>query len=109
MQDCKLGDTPVANGDEFNLNQCPKNDLKTKEMQKILCALVVGSLMHAQVCTCSNIVYIDGVFDQSRMDHQIAPKQVLQYLQRTKKYMLINKKSDKLEIIGYSDSDFVGY
>ena len=32
MQDCKLGDTPVAKGDKFSLNQYPKNDFEIKEM-----------------------------------------------------------------------------
>ena len=31
----------------------------------------------------------------------------MRYLQRTKDYMLTYRKSDQLEIIGYSDSDFV--
>ena len=32
----------------------------------------------------------------------------MRYLQRTKDFMLTYRKSDKLEIIGYSDSDFAG-
>ena len=32
MQDCKSYDTSVAKGDKFNLSQCPKNDLKIKEI-----------------------------------------------------------------------------
>ena len=47
MQDSKPGDTPVANGDKFSLNQCPKNNLEGKEMQKIPYASAVGSLMYA--------------------------------------------------------------
>ena len=63
MRDCKLGDTPIANGDKFSLNQCPKGNIKVQEMQKILYASVVGSLMYAQVCTRPNIAYIVGVSD----------------------------------------------
>ena len=47
MQDSKPGDTPVAKGDKFSLNQCPKNNLEVKEMQKIPYASAVGSLMYA--------------------------------------------------------------
>ena len=47
MKDCSLGDTPVAKGDKFNLTQCPKNNLEIEEMQKILYASAVGSLMYA--------------------------------------------------------------
>ncbi|RVW60929.1 Retrovirus-related Pol polyprotein from transposon TNT 1-94 [Vitis vinifera] len=48
MQNSKPGDTPVAKGDKFSLNQCPKNSLESQEMQKIPYASVVGSLMYAQ-------------------------------------------------------------
>ena len=47
IQDYKLGDTPVSEGDMFSLNQCPKNVFKTKEMQKIPNASTMGSLMQA--------------------------------------------------------------
>ena len=47
MQDSKPGDTPVAKGDKFSLNQCPKNNPEVKEMQKIPYASAVGSLMYA--------------------------------------------------------------
>ncbi|KAA0036645.1 Retrovirus-related Pol polyprotein from transposon TNT 1-94 [Cucumis melo var. makuwa] len=43
-----------------------------------------------------------------RMDHWKAAKKVLRYLQGTKDYMLTYKRSDHLEVIGYSDSDFAG-
>ncbi|XP_022638831.1 uncharacterized protein LOC106768719 isoform X3 [Vigna radiata var. radiata] len=42
------------------------------------------------------------------MDHWKATKKVLRYLQGTKYYMLTYKRSDHLEVIGYSDSDYVG-
>ena len=112
MQDCKPGDTPVAKGDKFSLNQCPKNDFESKEMQKIPYASAVGSLMYAQVCTCPDIAYIVGMLGRylsnPGMDHWKAAKRVMRYLQRTKDYMLTYRRSDQLEIIGYSDSDFVG-
>ena len=42
------------------------------------------------------------------MEHWKAAKRVIRYLKRTKDYILIYKRSDQLEIIGYSDSNFVG-
>ncbi|KAA0060866.1 Retrovirus-related Pol polyprotein from transposon TNT 1-94 [Cucumis melo var. makuwa] len=42
------------------------------------------------------------------MDHWKAAKKVLRYLQGTKDYLLTYKRSGHLEMIGYSDSDFVG-
>ena len=112
MQNCKPGDTPVAKGEKFNLNQCPKNELESKEMEKVPYAALIGSLMYAQVCTRPDIAYIVGVLSRylsnPGSDHWVAAKRVLRYLQRTKDYMLTYRKSDQLEIIGYSDSDFAG-
>ncbi|KAL5555019.1 hypothetical protein UlMin_037255 [Ulmus minor] len=110
MQYCALGDTSVAKGDKFSLLQCPKMDIGRREMEKIPYVLAMGSLMYAQVCTHSNIAYIVGMLGRylsnSRMDHWKAAKQVMRYLQRTKDYMLTYRRSDRLEIVGYSDLDF---
>lgn len=112
MQDCKPGDTPVAKGDKFCLKQCPNNILEVNEIQKIPYASAIGSLMYAQVCTRPDIAYIVGVLGRylsnPGMDHWKAAKRVMRYLQRTKDYMLTYRRSDQLEIIGYSDSDFAG-
>ena len=61
MQDYKVDDTPVAKGDRFTVNQCPKNDFEKKKMEKIPYASVVGSLMYAQVCTRPSITYVIGM------------------------------------------------
>ncbi|RVW39334.1 Retrovirus-related Pol polyprotein from transposon TNT 1-94 [Vitis vinifera] len=112
MQNSKPGDTPVAKGDKFSLNQCPKNSLESQEMQKIPYASAMGSLMYAQVCTCPDIAYILGMLGRylsnPGMDHWRASKRVMRYLQRTKEYMLTYRRLDQLEFIGYSDSDFAG-
>ncbi|GAA0186408.1 hypothetical protein LIER_33696 [Lithospermum erythrorhizon] len=84
--------------------------LEIKEMQKIPYASAVGSLMYARVCTRPDITFIVGVLGRylsnPDMNHWKAVKRVIRYLQRTKDYMLTYWRSDKLEIIGYSDSDF---
>ena len=36
MQDYRLGDTPVAKGDKFSLNQCPKNDFEKEKYKRFL-------------------------------------------------------------------------
>src|SRR3954469_3242967 len=113
MQNCALGDTPVAKGDKFSLLQCPKTDLEVKEMQAIPYASAVGSIMYAQVCTRPDIAYIVGMLGRylsnPEMDHWKAVKRVLRYLQRTKDYKLTYQRSDHLEIVGYTDSDFAGF
>lgn len=43
-----------------------------------------------------------------RMDHWKVVKRVIRYLKRTKDHMLTYRRSDHLEIIGYSDFDFAG-
>jgi len=40
------------------------------------------------------------------LDHWKVAKKVLRYLQGTKDHMLTYKRSDHLEVIGYTDSDF---
>ena len=41
-------------------------------------------------------------------DHWIETKKAMRYLQHTKDLILIYKHSDQFEIVGYSDSDFMG-
>jgi hypothetical protein len=81
-------------------------------MKQIPYASVVGSLMYTQVCTCPDIIFVVGMLDWYQtdpgMDHWKNAKKVLRYLQGTKNYMLTFRKSDNLEVIGYSDSDFCG-
>ena len=112
MKNCASGDTPVAKGDKFSLSQCPKNKLEIKEMEKIPYASAIGSLMYAQVCTRPDIAFIVGVLGRylsnPGVDHWKAAKRVMRYLKRTKDYMLTYRRSDRLEIIGYTDSDFAG-
>jgi hypothetical protein len=69
--------------------------------------------MYAQVCTCPDITYIIGMLGRylsnPGINHWKAAKRILRYLQRTKNHMLTYRRSDKLEVIGYTDSNFVGY
>jgi hypothetical protein len=102
----------VAKGDKFSLSQCPKNNLEKEVMQKYPYASVVGSIMYAQVCTRPDIAFITGMLGRylsnPGLDHWKAAKRVLRYLKRTKDHMLTYRRSDKLEVIGYTDSDFGG-
>ena len=112
MQRFKPIDTLVTKGDIFSLSQCPKSDLEIQAMKGTPYASVVESLMYAQVCTRLDIAYIVGMLGRylsnPRMDHWKAVKRVMWYLQKTKDYMLTYWRSDQLEIIGYSDFDYVG-
>ena len=81
-------------------------------MESIPYASTVGSLMYAQVCLRLDIAYAVGMLGtyQSNpgMEHWKATKKVMRYLQRTKNHMLTYKNVDHLEMVRYSDSDFVG-
>ncbi|GJX51017.1 retrovirus-related pol polyprotein from transposon TNT 1-94 [Tanacetum coccineum] len=79
-----LNVAPVIKGDVFGSYQCLKTEVEYEEMRRIPYASVVGSLTYAQV----------------------SAKKVLRYLQGTKEYKLTYTRSDNLEVIGYSDSDF---
>ena len=81
-------------------------------MERFPYALTVGSLMCAQVCTHSDIAYIVGILGRylsnPGMDHWNKAKRVMWYLQITKDYMITYQRSNHLEIVGYSDSNFAG-
>ncbi|RVW84092.1 Retrovirus-related Pol polyprotein from transposon TNT 1-94 [Vitis vinifera] len=77
-------------GDRFNLDQCSKNDLEIEQMKNIPYVSTVGSLMNPG------------------LDHWKAAKKVVRYLQGTKDYKLMYRRTNNLEVVGYSDSNFVG-
>jgi Reverse transcriptase (RNA-dependent DNA polymerase) len=112
IKNYKLGNTPVAKGDKFSLDQCPKIEVEKLEIHHIPYASLLGSLMYAQMCTHPDIAYIIGMLGRylsnPGMNHWKAAKMVLRYLQRTKNHMLTYRRSDKLEVIGYTDFDFAG-
>ncbi|XP_074299949.1 secreted RxLR effector protein 161-like [Silene latifolia] len=81
-------------------------------MERIPYASVVGSLNYVQTCTGPDISFAVGMLGRYEsnpgMDHWKVAKKVLRYLQGTKELMLTYRRSDHLEVIGYSDSDYAG-
>jgi hypothetical protein len=81
-------------------------------MKSIPYASAVGSLMYAQVCTRPNIALAVGMLGRYQsnpgLEHWKATKRVMRYLQGTKGYSLTFKHTDRLEVFGYTDSDFAG-
>ena len=41
-------------------------------------------------------------------DHWVATKKVMRHLQRTKDFMLVYRRVNNIEVVGYSDFDFGG-
>ena len=107
MQNCSASVVPIQKGDKFSLNQCPKNELEHRQMENIIYASIVGSIMYAQTCTRPDISFVVGMLGRYQsnpgLDHCQAAKKVLRYLQGTKDHMLTYRRSNQLEVIGYSD------
>jgi chaperone required for assembly of F1-ATPase len=81
-------------------------------MKSVPYASAVGSIMYAQVCTCPDLDFITGMLDRFQsnlgLDHWRTIKKVLRYMQGMKDYMLIYRRSDNLEVVGYSHADYAG-
>lgn len=81
-------------------------------MKQIPYTSAVNSLMYAQVCYRPNIAYAVSIFVRFQsnplMDHQRAVKEVMRYVQCTKDFMLVCSNFDDLEIVGYSNINFLG-
>lgn len=81
-------------------------------MESFPYASVVGILMYAQICTRPNISFVIRMLGRYQsnpgIDHQKAAKKVHRYLQGTEEHMLMYRRSDDLQVIGYSDSDYAG-
>ncbi|XP_068653891.1 secreted RxLR effector protein 161-like [Aristolochia californica] len=102
----------MLGGDKLSLEQGPRNNLESEQMKNISYASAVESLMYAQVCTRPDIICAMGMLGRYQsnlgLDHRKAAKKVMRYLQGTKDYKLTYRRSDHLEVIGYSYSDFTG-
>ncbi|KAK9137183.1 hypothetical protein Sjap_007777 [Stephania japonica] len=68
--------------------------------------------MYARVCTRPDIAFAVGMLGRYQsnpgMDHWRAAKKVMRYLRGTTDYMLTYRRTNTLEVTGYSDSDFAG-
>ena len=112
MQSCSSCIAPILKGDKLSKMQCPMNNMEREQMKKIPYASAVGSLMYAQTCTRPDISFAVGMLGRYQsnpgFEHWKAAKKVMRYLQGTKDYMLTYKRSEQLEVVGYSDSDYGG-
>ena len=63
------------NGDKFNLNHFPKNDLEREQMNDIPYACGVGSFMYAQVCTRPDISFVVGMLGRYQSIHVLTTGQ----------------------------------
>lgn len=112
LDGCSAQDAHVSKGDKLHRSQCPKNQVERNQMDRIPCVAAVGSLMYAQTCTRPDISFAVGVLSryQSKpgMEHWRAAEKAIQYLKGITNCMLTYKRSNKLDVIGYSNADFAG-
>ncbi|XP_047259099.1 secreted RxLR effector protein 161-like [Capsicum annuum] len=81
-------------------------------IDKVLSRFGIQNCAPGDTPVAKDIAYIVGMLGRylsnPGIEHWKAAKQVMRYLQRTKDYMLTYRRSDHLEIVGYSYSDFAG-
>lgn len=112
MENCAPGSAPIVKGEKLRKLQGPETDQERLAMKDKPYAVVVGCLNYAQACTRPDLSFVTGYLGRYQSDpgfsHWQAAKKVLRYLQGTKDLMLTYRRSDHLEIVGFSDSDFAG-
>jgi hypothetical protein len=111
MHACNPTSAPIVKGNKYVSFQSRKNQYEIVEMKSVPYASAVGSLMYTQVCTRPDLAFVTGMLDRYQknpgISHWNRIKNALRYIQGTNGLMLTYERSDSLEIVGYSDSDFV--
>ena len=86
--------------------------LKIIKWKRIPYTSTVGSILYAQVCTRSDITYVVRMLGRYQsnpyIEHWKTVKKISCYVQGSKDYMLTYIRTNNLNIIIYSDSDYVG-
>jgi hypothetical protein len=112
MHACNPTPTPIVKGDKYGSFQSPRNQYEIDQMKSVPYASAVGSLMYAQVRTHPDLAFVTRMLGRYQknlgISHWNGIKKALRYIQDTKGIILTYERSDSLEIVGYSDSDFAG-
>ena len=105
LQDAKPMSTPMGTNGHLDL------DTSGNMVDQKLYGSMIGSLLYVtasrpdvmfSVCMCAR-------FQASpRESHLKATKRILRYLKHTQNISLLYPKGAKFELVGYSDSDYVG-
>ena len=104
---------PLAGHFKLSAEQSPVTEEEKIKMTKIPYASAVGSLMYSMICTRPDLAYAVSVLSKYManpgLDHWLAMKWVLKYVNSTVNYGLIYKyTSNHLVLEGFVDSDFAG-
>ncbi|XP_057955843.1 secreted RxLR effector protein 161-like [Malania oleifera] len=105
MKDCN----PVNTQSEFGLKL--NKDDGGKKVNSTLYKQIVGSLMYLTI-TRHDIMHTVSIISRymecPTEIHLLAAKRILRYLQGTKEFGLFFKKGEKLNLFGFTDSDYAG-
>jgi len=111
MQNAKAVNTPLATHFKLRAKQSPSNETEKSDMQRVPYAYVVGSLMHAMVCTRPDIAHVVSTVSRflSNLgrEHWNVVKWILRYLRGTT-CLKICFGGDKPTLVGYTDSNMGG-
>ena len=112
MHMCNPTPAPIVKGEKFGNFQCPNNQYEIDQMKSVPYTSAIGSIMYAQICTRPDLAFTTGMLGRYQVnpgkEHWKAVKKTFRYLQGTKDLMLTYRKTDALEIVGYSDADWAG-
>jgi hypothetical protein len=112
IHDCFGMSVPFVKGDKLGTFLSPRNQLEIDQTKLISYASAVVCIMYAQICMRPDLVFVARFLGRFQFNlgikHWKTTKKVLCSLHGTKHYMLTYKKTDNLEVIGYSHADFVG-
>jgi hypothetical protein len=106
MDDCKPFDTPMSTRDYLDA------DMDGKSVDQSIYRSMIGSLLYLtasrpdimfSVCLCARFQAAP------KESHLTAVKRILRYLKHTPSIGLWYPEGAKLELLGYSDSDFAGF
>jgi len=111
MHNVKPMHVPLLGHFKLRKMQCPKNEKEKEEMSKVPFSSVVGSLMHAMICTRQDIAYDVGVvsifLSNPGNEHWNTVKWILRYLRGISKRFLCFGNED-LMFLGYIDENIAG-
>lgn len=103
--------TPLARHFKLTAAQKPETYEERVYMNKVPCASAVGSVMHAMICTRTDLAYavsMGQIHGQSWNESLGIPQVVMRYLKGSVNYGLVYGGSNETDeaIRGYVDSDF---
>jgi len=105
LESCKPVSTPMALNEKFQLNDgAEKADLKVY-------GSLVGSLIYltnTRPYIVHSVSLVSRFMNEPSKLHFVAAKRILRYLQGTKKLGIKYVKEENNELVGYTDSDWVG-